>query len=161
MATPSKNVRPYRGGPVINRPLFEIEFAGYKTPCWIWKRKLLDTGYGYRIQQKYKSPMAHKQLWEMVNGEVPEGLELDHLCRVRACVRPDHLEAVTHAVNVQRGLVGKYTQEQMDACIEDVLIIGRKPAARKHGIHPARVGDIMRIKGIKSPLPTGRPKRVI
>lgn len=53
---------------------------------------------------------AHREVWTWVNGPVPEGLELDHLCRVRRCVNPAHLEVVTHAENVRRGTVGSNTR---------------------------------------------------
>lgn len=48
----------------------------------------------------------HRVVWEARNGPVPEGLELDHLCRNRACSNPDYLEAVTRSVNAQRGIPG-------------------------------------------------------
>ncbi|MEE8234211.1 MAG: HNH endonuclease signature motif containing protein [Gammaproteobacteria bacterium] len=50
--------------------------------------------------------MAHRVSYEMENGLVPKGLELDHLCRVRNCVNPQHVEPVTHKENCQRGEVG-------------------------------------------------------
>jgi hypothetical protein len=49
---------------------------------------------------------AHIVAYEWANGPVPEGLELDHLCRRSLCVNPAHLEAVTHAENIRRGLRG-------------------------------------------------------
>jgi hypothetical protein len=83
------------------------------TPCWIWTGAK-KVGYGYLRIPRYPGGKvrcgiqvgAHKLMWEHVNGPVPEGLELDHLCRVRNCVNPDHLEAVTHAENVKRGEAG-------------------------------------------------------
>lgn len=45
---------------------------------------------------------AHRVAYELFVGPIPDGLELDHLCRVRNCINPDHLEAVTHQVNVER-----------------------------------------------------------
>lgn len=70
--------------------------------CWIWQRSILKAGYGC-IRVDGKTRTTHSVAYEMHRGPVPVGLELDHLCRVRACCNPDHLEPVTHKVNVQRG----------------------------------------------------------
>ena len=59
--------------------------------------------------------MAHKMAWELVNGPVPTGLDLDHLCRVRACVNAEHLEAVPHEINAQRGARAKITADDVRA----------------------------------------------
>ena len=61
--------------------------------CWLWRTPRED-GYG-RIQIGWTRKRAHVWTWEAINGPVPEGLVLDHLCRNRACVRLDHLRAVT------------------------------------------------------------------
>lgn len=71
---------------------------GYLTPCWIWQRNTDQAGYG-----RHGSKRAHRMVYESRIGPIPEGLTLDHLCRVHACVNPDHLEPVTRAVNVMRG----------------------------------------------------------
>lgn len=68
-------------------------------PCEIWPGRLNSKGYGTRGPR-----LAHKVAWEAVHGPVPDGYELDHLCNVRACVRVSHLEAVTHAENIRRGV---------------------------------------------------------
>lgn len=70
--------------------------------CWLWTKTLTEHGYG-----RYSGTVAHKKLWEHLNGPTPTGFELDHLCRVRHCVNPDHLELVTHAENVRRGNGGR------------------------------------------------------
>jgi hypothetical protein len=59
-------------------------------------------GYG-RIHVK-GYPLAHRAVYETFVEAVPEGLELDHLCRNTGCVNPDHLEPVTHAENMRRGV---------------------------------------------------------
>lgn len=69
--------------------------------CWQWLGKL-DNGYGrFWLQGKLK--LAHRIAWEQVNGPVPDKKHLDHLCRNRGCVNPDHLEPVTIGENVLRG----------------------------------------------------------
>ena len=74
--------------------------------CWEWTDALSKEGYGYfsigpRVARIYLR--AHRVSYEMFVGPIPHGLELDHLCRNPGCVRPDHLEAVTHRENVLRG----------------------------------------------------------
>ena len=49
---------------------------------------------------------AHRIVYELIKGKIPEGLFIDHLCRVRNCVNPDHLEPVTHEENIRRGIGG-------------------------------------------------------
>lgn len=69
--------------------------------CWGWKGWISNTGYG-GFQVNGKSVLAHRFAYEEVKGKIPVGLEIDHLCRVRSCVNPAHLEAVTRKVNAER-----------------------------------------------------------
>lgn len=69
--------------------------------CWVWTANRNDRGYG-RIGVDGSARPAHVVAYELTVGPVPDGLELDHLCRNRACVRPDHLEPVTHRENTRR-----------------------------------------------------------
>lgn len=70
--------------------------------CWLWTASLNSYGYGgFGVGDK-KTMLAHRWSYEAMVADVPEDLELDHLCRNRACVNPYHLEPVPHAVNVAR-----------------------------------------------------------
>lgn len=72
--------------------------------CWLWTARKNDAGYGdFWLSKAKEHYRAHIMSYELLVGPVPEGLELDHLCRVRHCVNPTHLEAVTHKVNCLRG----------------------------------------------------------
>jgi hypothetical protein len=73
-------------------------------PCWLWTRAPTSEGYGSFWVRGKQTRQAHTISWELERGPVPEGLELDHLCRVRRCVRVSHLEAVPHRENVLRGV---------------------------------------------------------
>lgn len=77
-------------------------FAVQKDGCWIWKG-VKPGAYG-RLWEGKTRVLVHRFSYEIHKGPVPEGLEIDHLCRERRCVNPDHLEAVTQRVNILRGM---------------------------------------------------------
>lgn len=83
------------------------EDTGYLTPCWVWQRFKDRGGYGRKWMGVGRpNARAHRVYYELYVGPVPEGLQIDHLCRVRACVNPEHMEPVTFAENQRRGLHG-------------------------------------------------------
>lgn len=92
------------------------------TPCWRWAGKVDPNGYANRMALEGKEVEAHRAFYEREHGQIPTGLELDHLCRVRACVNPAHLEPVTHAENMRRGANARLTPAK-------VLEIRRRDAA--------------------------------
>lgn len=81
----------------------QIDSAG----CWLWTACKVRAGYGhFRYEGKPRS--AHRVAYVALVGAIPSDLTLDHLCRVRNCVNPNHLEPVTGAENTRRGNSGKH-----------------------------------------------------
>jgi HNH endonuclease len=89
------------------------EDRGHTTPCWIWQGGTSGPdGYGrMRVYGTNRKIQAHRYFYEQKHGPLSEGFVPDHLCRVRLCVNPDHLEAVTFAENTRRGGQAKLTLE--------------------------------------------------
>jgi hypothetical protein len=77
--------------------------------CWLWQGPLTDKGYGdihvrdVSRPSRQRSVRVHRLTYEWAIGPIPKGLVIDHLCRVRNCVNPEHLEAVTQGENTKRG----------------------------------------------------------
>lgn len=69
--------------------------------CWNWTACLSDRGYGLFRRTEYGT-RAHRIAWSLLRGPIPEGAVIDHLCRNRRCVNPDHLEPVGVRVNTLR-----------------------------------------------------------
>lgn len=97
---------------------YRIESRGFVTSCWVWSHYTSPQGYG-KVGIRGKVRLAHIVMYEQEIGPVPRGSELDHLCRVSACIRPDHLEPVGHRENVMRGRARKLTYEQILAIRAD------------------------------------------
>jgi hypothetical protein len=83
---------------LIRRRFFDLISPEPNSGCWLWMGTLNNYGYG-----RFGNEQAHVVSLRYAGNEVPLGLEPDHLCRVRCCVNPLHLEPVTHRVNMLRG----------------------------------------------------------
>lgn len=79
--------------------------------CWLWTGALDNGGYG-KIGaggDRGRTLCAHRVAWELARGPIPDGLEIDHTCHVRRCVRPDHLRTVTHKQNNENRIITEGT----------------------------------------------------
>ena len=94
----------------ITLDLWREEDRGFTSPCWIATGYIHSNGYS-KIQLRGRPVLAHRAMYEQEVGPIPAGLTIDHLCRQRDCMRPTHLEAVSYAVNQQRGSNAKITPE--------------------------------------------------
>jgi hypothetical protein len=95
------------------RPLEERVFEKIDVgDCWNWTASTDGKGYGQvalgRNGGKQRLGRAHRVVYELLVGPIPEGLTLDHLCKNIICVNPDHLEPVTMGENVRRAEPGRW-----------------------------------------------------
>lgn len=93
----------------VNKRLFALLSDGTRARIriegshWLWTGCVSKQGYG-RMYHNRGTHGAHRVIYQILKGEIPEGLELDHLCRIRHCVNPTHLEPVTPRENLRRGV---------------------------------------------------------
>lgn len=110
--------------------------VGHESGCWIWEGSRSPAGYGLiSVDGRYRP--VHRVAYELFRGEIPDGLVLDHLCRVPACCWPSHLEPVTHGMNVARGAAPVAVANRNGTCLSgrhdmtDVYV-------RKNGVRQCR-----------------------
>lgn len=79
------------------------------TGCWFWLWQLNNGGYGIVGLRRHRKMLAHRLSYESFVGPIPPALDIDHLCRTRSCVNPEHLQPVTRSENLRRGLGPRLT----------------------------------------------------
>jgi len=133
----------------MGRPLFKTleEYyierdCGYITLCWIWRGTFGTNGYG-----KYESINAHVYIYKYHGFKIPEGLHLDHMCNIIACVNPTHMQPLTQAENNRKRKSNKLTIENIRE-IRKLLNSGENTTniARKFSVTRDHIGDIRRGK---------------
>lgn len=102
--------------------------------CWLWGASLDRHGYG---QVKFRGTVwkAHRAVYTLFVGAIPDGLEIDHLCRVRRCCSPEHLEPVTGEENIRRYRESLTSGNRLPGLIADVVAV--LDAAGRERIHTA------------------------
>lgn len=108
-----------------------------KTGCWNWKRCISDNGYGL-VTVAGKNARAHRVSYEARFGPIQAGLSLDHLCRNRACINPDHLEPVTHRENCRRGMGATGVNARKSHCLRGHEFTAENTMRRSDGKRECR-----------------------
>lgn len=105
--------------------------------CWEWRGARDVDGYGISRHDGRKTP-AHRAVWLASGRDIPEGFQLDHLCRNRACVNPEHLEPVTLAENIRRASKLDWSKVRIIRASSD----SGASLARQFGVSPNTIYDI-------------------
>lgn len=117
-------------------PRFAANLAISPTGCWEWQGRRDPAGYGrFSDGKRYGTNITHRIAYMALVGPIPNGKEIDHLCRNRACANIAHLEPVTHRENLQRGAQGAKTHCDWGHPLSGDNVVMRY---RKNGIHTYR-----------------------
>lgn len=135
--------------PTRTRPLEQSYAVDVETGCWLWTAQLDRKGYPVAWNpDDATNRRAHRLLYERTCGPIPDGMQLDHLCRVRRCVNPVHMQPVTNAENQQRGAKAKVTADQVREMrrLYTEGLLTQDALAVNYGIHVETVRGILKRK---------------
>src|SRR5215471_3586165 len=109
--------------------------------CWIWTASANNQGYGQIWHREDGKPrLAHRLVYELLIGPVPEGLTLDHTCRNPLCVNPAHLEPVTQRENIARGMSPGAIAQRTGRCRRGHFDWHTRPDGRRYCRECRRLG---------------------
>lgn len=130
-----------RPDPALTRFLRKVDV----TPdgCWLWQAGRTPDGYGQfhvgsRVDGTRRNVNAHRWIYQQLVGSIAHGLHLDHLCRVRHCVNPEHLEPVTPKINTLRGETVSAANAAKVACAQGHPLSGENLRIRSDGHRACR-----------------------
>jgi len=112
-----------------------------KGDCWIWQGAVTNGGYGSVSVIGQKGKPAHRAMYEVLVGVIPSGKELDHLCRVKLCVNPQHLEVVTKTENMRRRPATKLTVDAVKFIRQSKL--KQKELAEMFGVNSSQISRVI------------------
>ncbi len=137
-----KRTKVYKKRPIEER-FWEKVDKHKPDECWEWLAHKSEKGYGH-FRKNGKMYRAHRFAYEILVGVIPEGLQIDHLCKNRSCVNPAHLRVVTSAENTQAGLVAKLTKADIPK-IKKMYSRGhtQKEVARLFGVGQRNISNII------------------
>lgn len=121
--------------------------------CWVWIAAMNGVGYGQFRRGKRHGAMAHRFSYEWAKGTIPDGFDVDHLCRNPSCVNPDHLEAVTHRENILRGNTFAARNSRKTECSKGHPLSGENLKLNVRGDRVCRLCANARVLNLKKTNP--------
>lgn len=142
--TPGKRIRT-TGLPLAERVMARV--AVDAAGCWNWQGSCRPEGYG-SISVGGQTRRAHRVAYETFVGAIPIGAQLDHLCRNRACVRPDHLEPVSAKEKTLRGVGAPANNARKTHCLHGHPLSGSNLYSHR-GRRACRACNVLAVKRYK------------
>lgn len=113
--------------------------SGLSEPCWLWTGRLVSVGYAAAPRTQRRLIYMHRWAFEYFKHPIPKGLEIDHLCHVKRCINPTHLEAVTHAENMRRAHAAAGNYQPKTQCKRGHVFTVETTYFTRHGARQCRV----------------------
>jgi len=117
---------------VLDRLMSKVVWNGDEDECWTWEGAKVKEGYGVLTVNR-RGARVHRVTYEAYVGPIPEGFQIDHLCRNTACCNPAHLEAVTPWLNTIRSNAASALNLRKTHCVRGHLLDGDNLLIRKDG----------------------------